>query len=216
MSRVFNARRVGALAAALALAVLAAAPARAETIRIAVLGDSLVAGYGLPEAEGFVPQLEAALKARGHDVDVLNAGVSGDTTAGGLSRLEWTLGDRPHAMIVSLGANDMLRAVDPASSRRNLDAILARLGEARIPVLLAGMRASPNLGRAYVDAFDGMYPALADAHGTLLYPFFLEGVATVRDLNQDDGIHPNRRGVAAIVERIVPHVERLIERVRGG
>lgn len=216
MSRVFNARRVGALAAALALALFAAAPARAETIRIAVLGDSLVAGYGLPEADGFVPQLEAALKARGHDVDVLNAGVSGDTTAGGLSRLEWTLGDRPHAMIVSLGANDMLRAVDPASSRRNLDAILARLGEARIPVLLAGMRASPNLGRAYVDAFDGMYPALADAHGTLLYPFFLEGVATVRDLNQDDGIHPNRRGVAAIVERIVPHVERLIERVRGG
>jgi acyl-CoA thioesterase-1 len=216
MSRVFNARRLGALAAALALAVLSALPARAETIRIAVLGDSLVAGYGLPEAQGFVPQLEAALKARGHDVDVLNAGVSGDTTAGGLSRLEWTLGDRPHAMIVSLGANDMLRAVDPASSRRNLDAILTRLGEARIPVLLAGMRASPNLGRAYADAFDSMYPALAETHGTLLYPFFLEGVATVRELNQDDGIHPNRRGVAAIVEGIVPHVERLIERVRGG
>jgi len=216
MTRVFNARRLGALAAALALSALAASPVRAETIRIAVLGDSLVAGYGLPEAEGFVPRLEAALEARGHDVDVLNAGVSGDTTAGGLARLEWTLGDRPDAMVVSLGANDMLRGIDPAVARANLDAILTRLGRDGIPVLLAGMQAQRNLGAAYVEAFDGMYPALAEAHGTLLYPFFLDGVAMERALNQPDGIHPNRRGVAEIVERILPHVERLIARVRGG
>lgn len=210
MPRLFNALAV--MAALLAWT----GPARAEAIRIAVLGDSLVAGFGLPEADGFVPQLQAALRARGHDVRVLNAGVSGDTTAGGLARLEWTLGDRPHAMIVSLGANDMLRGLDPAAARANLDRILTRLRQERVPVLLAGMRAQPNLGRAYVEAFDGMYPALAERHGALLYPFFLDGVALVRELNQPDGIHPNRRGVAAVVERILPDVERLIARARAG
>lgn len=216
--RRFN-RGLGALFALAAAAGMvgvsggAHAGAPSRPLRLLALGDSLTAGYGLPAGDGFVPRLQAALRAKGYDVTVLNAGVSGDTTAGGLSRLEWALADTPDAVIVELGANDMLRGLDPAAARANLDAILTRLKERRLPVLLAGMRASPSLGRAYGAAFDALYPDLAQAHGALLYPFFLDGVAADVTLNQGDGIHPNAAGVAVIVDRIVPTVARLLDQV---
>jgi len=218
----FNARRVlrdllGVLLALVTAGVIAgAAPAAAEGLRIVALGDSLTAGYGLNEEDGFARQLERALRAKGHEVEILNAGVSGDTTAGGLARLDWTLADKPDAVIVELGANDMLRGLDPAQARANLDQILARLRQENLPVLLAGMYANPGLGRAYGDAFNRIYPDLAEKHGTLLYPFFLEGVAADRALNQGDGLHPTREGVAVIVRNILPSVERLIAVAKGG
>ncbi len=197
------------------LAVKAAAgpPAGAEapTTRIAVLGDSLTAGYGLPVGDAFPSRLEAALRAEGIAVEVLSAGVSGDTTAGGRARLDWVLADRPDAVIVELGANDGLRGIDPEATFANLDAIVARLKAERIAVLLAGMRAPPNLGREYGAAFNDIYPRLAAKHGVPLYPFFLAGVAARPELNQTDGMHPNARGVAVIVERIAPHVKRLLD-----
>ena len=194
----------------LAWLALAAADLRAEAgageLRILMLGDSLTAGYGLAARDALPAKLEAALRARDLDVRVINAGVSGDTTAGGLARLEWALADRPHAVIVALGANDALRAIDPALARSNLDRLLGVLAERRLPVLLAGMVAPPNLGRDYGARFDALYPELAARHGTLLYPFLLDGVATVAALNQADGIHPNAAGVEVIVERILPSV----------
>ncbi len=196
--------------------VLAAAGLRAETgdrpLRILMLGDSLTAGHGLAARDALPARLEAALRGRGLDVRVIDAGVSGDTTAGGLARLEWALADRPHAVIVALGANDALRAIDPALTRANLDRLLGVLDERRLPVLLAGMMAPRNLGRDYGARFDALYPALAARHGALLYPFLLEGVATVAALNQADGIHPNAAGVAVIVERILPSVLCLVHR----
>lgn len=174
------------------------------------LGDSLTAGYGLARGEGFVAQLEAALRAKGIPARVLDAGVSGDTTAGGRARLDWALADRPDAAIVALGGNDGLRAIDPAATYANLDAILTRLAERNIPVLLAGMLAPPNLGNEYGAAFRDAYQRLARAHDVVFYPFFLDGVAAEPGLNQPDGIHPNARGVAVMVERILPAVERLI------
>ena len=194
----------------LAWLALAAAGLRAEAgageLRILMLGDSLTAGYGLAARDALPAKLEAALRARDLDVRVINAGVSGDTTAGGLARLEWALADRPHAVIVALGANDALRAIDPALARSNLDRLLGVLAERRLPVLLAGMVAPRNLGRDYGARFDALYPELAARHGTLLYPFLLDGVATVAALNQADGIHPNAAGVEVIVERILPSV----------
>ncbi|KAA1055458.1 arylesterase [Azospirillum argentinense] len=175
------------------------------------LGDSLTAGYGLPEPQAFTVQLQAALRAKGYDVTVVNAGVSGDTTAGGLSRLDWALADKPDAVLVELGANDMLRGLDPAAARANLDAILKRLTGETLPVLLAGMYASPSLGRAYMDRFNAIYPDLAKTYDVQLYPFFLDGVAADAALNQPDGIHPNAAGVKVIVERITPHVARLLD-----
>ena len=176
-----------------------------------VLGDSLTAGYGLPSAQTFPVRLEAALRARGIAVTVLNAGVSGDTTAGGLARLDWSLADKPTHAIVELGANDMLRGLDPAQAKRNLDQILTRLRKEKLPVLIAGMLASRNLGADYQSRFDAMYPDLAKQHDVALYPFFLDGVATDPALNQSDGIHPNARGVDIIVERILPAVMTLLE-----
>jgi acyl-CoA thioesterase-1 len=200
-------RRILSFMAGFAVALAAAAGvAQAEQIRLMVLGDSLTSGYGLPPEQGFTAQLEAALRAEGLDVVVLNAGVSGDTTAGGLARLDWALADNPTHVIVELGSNDGLRGLDPAAARQNLDAILTRLDEAGIPALLAGMLAPPNFGSDYAEAFNSMYPELAVAHDVPLYPFFLEGVATVPELNQGDRIHPNARGVAEIVERILPTV----------
>lgn len=198
---------------ALVLCLMVAAPgaAWAGTIRILALGDSLTAGFGLDEKDSFPSQLEAALKAKGYDVEVLNAGVSGDTTAGGLDRLDWALADTPDLAIVELGANDGLRAIDPAATRANLDRILARLNETKIPTLLAGMLAPPNLGRAYGDAFNAIFPDLAKAHGVAFYPFFLDGVAMVPALNQGDGMHPNAEGVKVIVDRITPAVIELIK-----
>ncbi len=184
--------------------------------RVLVLGDSLASGYGLAAGDGFVAQLERALAGRGHDAALIDASVSGDTTAGGLARLEWALAGGADAAIVELGANDALRGIDPAASRANLDAILARLTAGGVPVLLAGMAAPRNLGADYVAAFDAMYGELADAHGAILYPFFLEGVALQPALNQADGIHPNARGVARIVAGILPHAEALLARARQG
>lgn len=177
-----------------------------------MLGDSLAAGYGLTQRDGFTAQLERALTARGLQVKVINAGVSGDTSAGGLARVDWALGDKPDAVLVELGANDGLRGLDPRHTRANLESIIRKVKARGLPMLLAGMRAPPNLGRDYVQAFDGIYPSLAAEHGVPLYPFFLDGVAAEAKLNQADGIHPTAAGVAIIVERILPHVVSLLER----
>ncbi|WP_370655655.1 arylesterase [Paracraurococcus lichenis] len=183
-------------------------------MRLLVLGDSLAAGYGLPQDQGFVPQLQRALLARGRAVRVINAGVSGDTTAGGLARLDWALADNPQAAIVELGGNDGLRALPPVQSRAALTGILDRLAARRIPVLLAGMLAPPNLGADYGREFAAVYQELARSRPELVfYPFFLEGVAGDPALNQPDGIHPNERGLAEVVRRILPSVETLLERV---
>lgn len=174
--------------------------------KLVLIGDSLVAGYGLPEAEAFPAVLERALAAAGHPAQVIDAGVSGDTSAGGRARLAWILADRPDIALVELGANDGLRGIDPAETRSNLDSILTELSAAEVPVLLAGMYAPPNLGREYGAEFDALYSELAQLHGVALYPFFLEGVAMEPDLNQADGIHPNAAGVERIVEGILPYV----------
>ena len=190
----------------LALALLASLPAAAQPLKVLALGDSLTAGYGLPPGQGFAPQLERALKEHGVEAQVIDAGVSGDTSAGGLARLDWALADAPDLVILELGANDMLRGVDPAETRANLDAMLARLRDAGPRVLLAGMRAAPNLGPDYGGAFEAIYADLAEKYGVPLYPFFLEGVATDPKLNLPDGLHPNEAGVQEIVRRILPHV----------
>jgi acyl-CoA thioesterase-1 len=190
------------------------APGKAP-VRIVVLGDSLVAGFQLKASDAFPAQLERALKARGHQVDVINAGVSGDTTAGGLERVRWAVPDGTDAVIVELGANDALRGLDPARARANLDRIIATVKAAGAEVLLAGMLAPRNMGEDYIRKFDAIYPALAAKHGALLYPFFLDGVALNGQLNLGDGIHPNAKGVAEITRRILPKVEELIARVRA-
>jgi acyl-CoA thioesterase-1 len=192
-----------------------AQPAGKGPLRIVVLGDSLVAGFQLKDSDAFPAQLERALKARGHPVEVMNAGVSGDTTAAGLERLQWAVPDGTDAVIVELGANDALRGLDPAQARANLDKIVSTVKAGGAEVLLAGMLAPRNLGEAYVRAFDGMYPALAKKHGLLLYPFFLDGVALDPRLNLNDGMHPNPKGVAVITQRILPMVEDLIARAQA-
>lgn len=184
----------------------------APAIRILALGDSLTAGYGLDSGDGFPAQLQRKLDSMGYDAQVLNAGVSGDTSAGGLARLDWALSDRPTHAIIELGANDGLRGLEPAAMRANLDAIIRRLRAADIAVLLTGMRAPPNFGTSYVTDFNRVFPELAEKHGVVFYPFFLTGVAARPELNLGDGIHPNRDGVAAIVDRIAPYVVRLLEK----
>ena len=191
---------------------LSAGAAAADPLRVLAFGDSLTAGYGLTAADGFPARLEAALTAAGVAARVIDGGVSGDTTAGGLARLDWALAEDPDVVIVELGGNDGLRGLDPAATEANLDAILARLGAEGRAVLLTGMRAPPNLGPEYGAAFDGVFPALARRHGVAFYPFFLDGVAADPALNQPDGIHPNAAGVALIVERLLPHLLRVIER----
>lgn len=187
---------------------------------MAALGDSLTAGYGLPQDEGFVPVLETWLEERGAEVDLRNAGVSGDTTAGGLSRVDWTLTDDVDALIVELGGNDMLRGIDPATSRGNLDGILAAAEAKGLPVLLVGLSASGNFGPEYKAAFDAMYPELAGQYGALLYPDFFAALTALEDQAaarrehmQGDGIHPSASGVRLIVEDIGPQVMELIEQV---
>jgi acyl-CoA thioesterase-1 len=181
-------------------------------LRILALGDSLTAGYGLENvADAFPAQLEKALKAKGHNVTVLQAGISGDTTSGGRSRLEWSLGEKPDAVIVELGGNDALRAVDPKVTAENMAAIVKRIQDAGLPVLIAGMLAPPNLGRDYADRFNVIYTKLAKETGALLYPFFLEGAITVPDFMQGDHIHPNPKGVKEIVKRILPLAESLVK-----
>jgi acyl-CoA thioesterase-1 len=187
----------------------------AEPLRIVALGDSLTAGLGLSEKDAFPVKLEAALKAKGHDVEVINAGVSGDTASGGLARLDWSVPDKVDAVILELGANDALRGTDPAATRKALDEAIRRLKARKIPVLLAGMQAPRNMGPDYIAAFDRIYPELAKQHGVLFYPFFLEGVAAQSHLNQRDGIHPTAEGVDAIVRGILPSVEKLIAEARA-
>jgi acyl-CoA thioesterase I len=183
----------------------------ASPTRILVLGDSLSAGYGLPAGEAFPVKLGLKLRALGHDVTLLNGGVSGDTSAGGRARLNWALADKPHFAIIELGANDGLRGLDSGAMRENLDDIIVRLKAAGIGVLLTGMRAPPNIGPDYGKSFNRIFPDLAKKHDVLLYPFFLDGVAAIPALNQRDGIHPNPRGVAVIVDRIMPFVVRLLK-----
>jgi acyl-CoA thioesterase I len=201
------------LVAAFAYGAIAAPPG--QPLRIVVLGDSLVAGFGIKPSEAFPAQLERALKERGHAVEVINAGVSGDTTAGGLERLRWAVPEHTGAVILELGANDALRGLDPGRAKANLDKIITTLKASGAEVLLAGMLAPRNLGVGYTRAFDAIYPELAAKHGLILYPFFLEGVAMSTKLNLDDGLHPNSRGVAEITKSILPSVEQLIERVRA-
>lgn len=209
MPRLFN------MMLALALAAATLPAAAADPVRLMILGDSLTAGYGLPAEDAFPARLEAALDEEGRPVEVLNAGVSGDTTAGGLARLDWALAEEPTHVLVELGANDGLRGLDPAMTERNLDAIIRRLQEAGVKVMLAGMYAPPNLGREYGEAFNGIYPRLAEKYDIPLYPFFLEGVATMAELNQGDGIHPNARGVEVLVENIAPAVRDFIDEEAG-
>ena len=195
--------------------------AQAEEVVIAALGDSLTQGYGLPAEEGFVPQLQAWLDAEGVEAKIVNAGVSGDTTAGGRARVDWTLTPEVDAMIVTLGGNDMLRGLDPAQARGNIDDILAAAKRAEVEVLLVGMSAPGNYGAGYKADFEALYPDLAEAHGTQFYPDFFTGLLaeekgaasarseTIQRYFQGDGIHPNAEGVALIVEDIGPAVAEL-------
>jgi acyl-CoA thioesterase-1 len=212
---VFAAFGLGLAAAGAAQSQDSGAAGGAE-LRILALGDSLTAGYGLAPEDGFIAQLQRALDDAGLAARVLDGGVSGDTTAGGLARLDWALADDPDAVILELGANDGLRGLDPAATRANLDAMLTRLGQAGKAVLLAGMLAPPNLGPEYGAEFNRIYPELAAAHGVALYPFFLDGVAAEPALNQDDGMHPNADGVRIIVERLLPRLRELIAQARAG
>ena len=205
MSRLLLGLGASVLAACLALPL-----SPAEKTELLAFGDSLVHGYGLPSPDNFPSQLEEELTGDGRNVEVINAGNSGDTSAAGLARLDWTLAETPDAAIVVLGANDALRGLDPAKTYENLDAILTRFEEIGVPVLLAGMMAPRNMGADYAEEFDAVYRRLAGEHEVIFYPFFLEGVATDPDLNQPDGIHPNAAGVAEIVERILPRVEELL------
>ena len=185
--------------------------AQNPSLRLVVLGDSLTAGYGLPAGTSFPDKLQKALTAKGLDVLVENAGVSGDTSSGGLSRLDWAVADGTQMVILELGANDALRGVAPEETLKALDEIITRLKAKGVKVLLAGMVAPPNMGEAYGKAFNAIYPDLAQKHDVALYPFFLEGVAAMPELNLADGIHPNEKGVDVIVERMLPAVEALIE-----
>ncbi|WP_218128293.1 arylesterase [Rhodospira trueperi] len=209
-----HARRwLKAVVVTLAFVTVLSAPAAAEDMRLMVLGDSLTAGYNLPQDKAFPVQLEQALRARDYPVTVLNAGISGDTTAGGRARLDWVLAEEPDAAIVALGANDGLRGLDPEQTRENLTAIVRRLKSQEIQVLIAGMLAPPNLGREYGEAFNAVFPEVAERTAVLLYPFFLKGVAADPTLNQADGLHPTADGVAVMVETILPKVEELLHKV---
>lgn len=199
--------RIRKLVAAIALMFPTSVAAADGSCRIAVLGDSLASSYGIDLAEGFPAQLEQRLGEAGYDCEVLDAGVAGDTSAGGRARLDWLLADQPSHVIVELGGNDGLRALPPEEMERNLDAIISQLRDDGIPVLLAGMLAPPNLGREYGATFAAVFPRLAEKHDVPLYPFFLDGVALDPELNQPDGIHPTAAGIERIVDGILPTVK---------
>jgi acyl-CoA thioesterase-1 len=194
--------------------LICSASAWAAPVKILALGTSLTQGYGLPPGTEIPVVLQAELKKKGIDATVINAGVSGDTSAGGLSRLAWSLAGHPNAAIVELGSNDALRGIDPASTERNLSAILAQLTVKHIPVLLLGMRAPKNFGPEYERKFNAIYPKLAHQYNVLLYPFVLDGVALNPKLNQADGIHPNATGVKIIVGKMMPDVLKLLAQVK--
>lgn len=203
-------RFVQAAIGAFLLLFVGASPSLAETRVIVAYGDSLMAGYQLKPGEGFAPQLEKALKAKGISARVVSGAVSGDTTAAGKARMAWVLGGlktKPDLVILGLGANDMLRGLPPAEARANLDAMIAGFRKRGSKVLIAGMLAAPNMGKAYAADFNGMYPALAKKHGVPLYPFFMKGVVANKALLLGDGMHPNPKGVAVIVQGILPSVE---------
>jgi Lysophospholipase L1 and related esterases len=198
-----------------ALALWAATPfARAEAFQIVGFGDSLMAGYQLETGAGFPEQLERALRERGYEVAVTNAGVSGDTTSGGLSRLDWSVPDGTDLVILELGANDMLRGIMPEATEQNLEKMIQRLKERNIGILLVGMYAAPNLGEDYAARFNAIYPRLAEKHGLPFVPFFLEGVAAEPELQLADGMHPNAKGVERMVENVLPVIEPLV--AKGG
>ncbi len=192
---------------------LIAVTGHARELKLLAFGDSLIAGYGLPKKDGFSDQLEATLNHAGIRLKVINAGVSGDTSAGGLSRIDWALGANPDAILLELGANDSLRGIDPAITKMNLQKILTKLQKIGAPILFAGMIAPPNMGKEYGLEFEKVYLELAEANEVIFYRFFLEGVAGVPELNQEDGIHPNKEGVLKIVKKIAPFVIELLKRV---
>jgi acyl-CoA thioesterase-1 len=204
---------VNAVAAIALMFLSASVDAQAKPIRILAFGASIIAGYGLEEQDGLPAQLEKALRARGIDATVINSGVSGETSAGGLARLDWALADDPDLVIVDLGGNDALRGLDPQATEANLDAIVARLKREGRGVLIAGMLAPPNLGADYAAAFNAVFRDVAERHDVVLYPFILDGVVMDPKLNQEDGIHPNAAGVKVIVERMLPSVLEAIERL---
>jgi acyl-CoA thioesterase-1 len=204
-----------AILAVFASGINGIAAAEAKTLKLLALGTSLTQGYNLPPGTDYCAVLQARLRAKGYDVSVINAGVSGDTSDGGLARLDWLLEEPVDGVIVELGSNDALRAFDPAIPEKNIDTILAKLAARRIPVLLAGMKAPPNMGTTYVAKFDAIYPALAKKYGVLFYPFFLDGVAAQPKLNQADGMHPNEKGSQVIVTKILPYVEQLIAQIKA-
>ena len=206
-----------ACAAVIGAATAANGPARAQSrpLSIVAFGDSLSAGYGLPADAAFPAVLERALRARGHNVEIVNAGVSGDTATAGLDRLDWSVPDGTDGVIVELGANDMLRGTDPAVARRAIEAIVERLKSRGIPVMLAGMYASPNLGVDYGRAFNRIFPDIAKKHDLVLYPFFLDEVVGETSLNLPDGLHPTAKGVEVIVSRILPSVETFLARLQN-
>jgi acyl-CoA thioesterase-1 len=195
------------------LLILLRPVAAAEPVKILAFGDSLTAGYGLTEPESLTAQLGEALTKMGRAAVVINGGVSGDTSAGGVSRLDWALADKPQVMILALGGNDMLRALDPVSTKANLEAIIAKAQQAGVEIILAGMLAPPNLGADYKTAFDALYPELAKAHDLLFLPFLLQDVAQDSALNQADGLHPNGKGVAVMVRHLLPLITEAMDRV---
>jgi acyl-CoA thioesterase I len=200
-------KQLSGLVAAGILALLTVFPLAAEPVRIVGFGDSLMAGYRLDPGQSFPERLEQALRERGHDVVIANAGVSGDTTSGGLERLDWSVPDETDIVLLQLGANDMLRAVPPEITERNLAGMIERLQARDIDIILMGMLAAPNLGNAYRETFDAIFPRLAESYGVALYPFFLDGVVTQTGLMLDDGMHPNAEGVGIMVERVLPLIE---------
>ena len=183
---------------------------QADVPRLMVFGDSLVAGYGLPAEQGFTSQLQDRLSANGFRIEILNAGVSGDTSAGGAARLDWALSEQPDYVMIVLGGNDLLRGLDPGATRQNLDQIIARLAALNIKTFLCGMLAPLNLGPEYSREFNPIYPELAQKYDLAFYPFFLENVALVPALNQRDGLHPNADGVAKIIDGIMPVLSRFL------
>ncbi len=208
-------KMVAAGLVAICLMVTTAGAATGKALKLVAFGDSLIAGYMLPADEAFPSVLEKALRADGFDVDVVNAGVSGDTASDGAARLAWTLGDGADGVILELGANDMLRGTDPAVTEAALDGMLGELKTRGIKVLLAGMLAAPSLGRDYVQKFEAIYPRLAKKYDVPLYPFFLDGVALEPSLKLNDGMHPNAAGVALVVKNILPSVERFVRSLQG-
>ena len=194
-------------------ALLSVGAARAEPVKLVGFGDSLMAGYQLPAADAFPVKLEKALREKGYEIDIANAGVSGDTSSGGLARLDWSIPEGTQGVILELGANDALRGIPPEETEKNLDAMLTRLKERGIAVLLAGMLAPPNMGPEYGERFNGIYQRMAEKHGVALYPFFLDGVVTKANLQLEDGMHPNSEGVDVMVATILPAAEAFIKSI---